>query len=131
MLFLIITAHYSLAQHMDNMLSTCITFRNIRRHLYSINMLILLMIFNEETPTTKYLYIKNCISYEPRQEKTCVLLFCICENKVQTSSAVTISTLVFNTYIVQSLFLLNPKFQSFSHLLLLYNPVCVGPDRKP
>ena len=29
------------------------------------------------------------------------------------------------------LFALNPKFQSYNHLLWLYSPVCVGPGRKP
>ena len=40
-----------------------------------------------------------------------------------------ISTFVFLTNIVQSLYFLNPKCEASSHLLLLYNPVCVG--RKP
>ena len=33
--------------------------------------------------------------------------------------------------IVQSLYFLNPEFQSSSHLLQLYSPVCVGSGRKP
>ena len=37
---------------------------------------------------------------------------------------------IFATRIVQSLLYLNPKFQSYSHLLWLYRPVCVGPGRK-
>ena len=41
-----------------------------------------------------------------------------------------ISAFVFATWIVQSLFFLNPKFQASSHLLWLYSPVCVGPGRK-
>ena len=53
--------------------------------------------------------------------------FCICENK----DAKLISVFVFATRIVQSLFFLNPKFQASSHLLWLYNLVCVGPGRKP
>ena len=58
--------------------------------------------------------------------------FCICEKKkTQISFAVTaklIRTFVFATWIVQSLFFLNPKFQASSHLLWLYSPVCVGPQ---
>ena len=42
-----------------------------------------------------------------------------------------ISAFVFTTWIVQSLFYLNPKFQASSHLLWLYSLVCVGPGRKP
>ena len=61
--------------------------------------------------------------------------FCICENKkAQISFAVTaklISTFVFATLIVESLYFLNPKFQASSHLLWLYSPVCVGPGRNP
>ena len=60
--------------------------------------------------------------------------FCICENKIQISFAVTsklISAFVFAICIVRSRFCLNPKFQASSHLLWLYSPVCVGPGRKP
>ena len=56
--------------------------------------------------------------------------FCIS----QISFAVTaklISTFVFSTHIVQSLYFLNPNFQASCHLLWLYSPVCVGPGRKP
>ena len=42
-----------------------------------------------------------------------------------------ISAFVFATWIVQSLYSLNPKFQASSHLLWLCSPVCVGPGRKP
>ena len=42
-----------------------------------------------------------------------------------------ISVFVFATRIVQSLYLLNPKFRASSHLLWLYSPVCVGPGREP
>ena len=37
-----------------------------------------------------------------------------------------ISAFVFATWIVQSLYFLNPKFLVSSHLLWLYSPVCVG-----
>ena len=60
--------------------------------------------------------------------------FCISKTKTQISFAVTarlISTFVFATRIVQSLYFLNPKFQASSTLLELYSPVCVGPGRKP
>ena len=55
--------------------------------------------------------------------------FCICENKEVTAQLT--SAFVFATWIVRSLFYLNPKFQASCHLLWLYSPVCVGPDRKP
>ena len=56
------------------------------------------------------------------------------KTKTHISFAVTaklISALVFATWIVQSLFFLNPKFQVSNHLLWLYRLVCVGPGRKP
>ena len=58
------------------------------------------------------------------------------KTKAQTSCAVTaqlISAFVFATQIVQSLYFLNPKFSSNSHLQWLYSLVCVGcgPGRKP
>ena len=56
------------------------------------------------------------------------------KTKTQISFAVTaklISAFVFATWIVHSLFFLNPKFQACSNLLWLYSPVCVGPGRKP
>ena len=56
------------------------------------------------------------------------------KTKTQISFAVTaklISAFVFATLIVQSLYLLNQKFQASSYLLWLYSPVCVKPGRKP
>ena len=47
------------------------------------------------------------------------------------STAQLISAFVFDSWIVQSLFYLNPKFQASSHLLWLYSLVCDGPGRKP
>ena len=70
--------------------------------------------------------------YEPRQEKT--VFFAYAKTKTQISFAVTakvISVFVFATPIVQSLYVLNPKFQASSHLLWLYRLVCVRPGRKP
>ena len=62
--------------------------------------------------------------------------FSMCENKDADQlrgnrEAKLISTFVFATRIVQSLYFLNTKFQASSHLLWLYSPVCVGPGRKP
>ena len=60
--------------------------------------------------------------------------FAYAKTKTQISFAVTatlISAFVFATRIVQFLFFLNPKFQASSHLLWLYNPVCVGPCQRP
>ena len=75
-----------------------------------------------------------CLSdtFEPHYEKIGFLH--IRKTKTQISCAVAaklISTFAFATWIVQSLFFLNPKFQASSHLLWLYSPVCVRPGRKP
>ena len=62
------------------------------------------------------------------------LLFAYVKTKTQISFAVSaklISAFVFTTRIVQSLYSLNLKFQAFSHILWLCNPVCNGPGRKP
>ena len=59
--------------------------------------------------------------------------FAYAKTEAQTSYEVTaklISAFVFATQTVQSLFLLNPKFQASSLLLLLYRPVCVRPGLK-
>ena len=64
-------------------------------------------------------------TFKPRHEK---IGFCICVNK---DADQLISAFVFATQIEHSLFFLNPKFQASSHLLWLYNPVCVGPGQNP
>ena len=51
---------------------------------------------------------------------------CICENKDCAADL----RFVFAIRVEQSLYYLNPKFQAPGHLLWLYSPVCVGPDRK-
>ena len=63
--------------------------------------------------------------------------YCIWENKdadqLHSNCEVTaklISLFVFATWIVQSLFFLNPEVQYSSLLLCLYRPVCVRPVRK-
>ena len=69
---------------------------------------------------------------EPRYEKT--VFFAYAKTKTQISFAVTaklISAFVFTTRIEQSLYFLYTKFQTSSHLVWLYSPVCVGPGRKP
>ena len=61
-------------------------------------------------------------------------VFAYAKTKTQISFAVTaklISTFVFATQIVQSLYFLNTKFQASSHLVWLCSLVCVGPGRKP
>ena len=61
-------------------------------------------------------------------------LFAYAKTKAQISFAVTaklISAFVFATWIVQSLYFLNLKFQASDHCLWLYRPVCVGPRWKP
>ena len=60
--------------------------------------------------------------------------FCICENKNADQlrgNRKADQRLCFPTRTVQSLYLLNPKFQASSYLLWLYSPVCVGTGRKP
>ena len=54
--------------------------------------------------------------------------------ETKNSSVVTmqlISVFFPTSWIVESLFFLNLKFQASSHLLWLYSPVCVGPGQKP
>ena len=67
--------------------------------------------------------------YKPCHDKTGFLH--MRKTKMQISFAVTtaklISTFVFATQIVQSLYFLNPKFQASSYLMWLYSLVCVGP----
>ena len=61
-------------------------------------------------------------------------IFAYAKTKAQVSCAVTaqlISAFVFASKILQFLFFLNLKFQAPNHLLRLYRPVCVRPDRKP
>ena len=53
-----------------------------------------------------------------------------CEKK-RLFAAKLINAFVFATRIVQSLYLLNPKFQASNQLLWVYSPVCVGPGQKP
>ena len=60
--------------------------------------------------------------------------FCICENKEADQlrgNREADQRLVFATGIVQSLYLLYPKFRASSHLVWLNSLVCVGPGRKP
>ena len=61
-------------------------------------------------------------------------VFCICENKDADQlrgNSEADQLFVFATWIVQSLFYLNPKFQASGYLLWFYSLVCVGPGRKP
>ena len=61
-------------------------------------------------------------------------IFAYAKTKTQISFAVTaklISAFVFATRIVQSLSLLNTKFQASSHFLRRRSLICVGPGRKP
>ena len=62
------------------------------------------------------------------------LAFCVCENKDPDqlhSNCSADQHLYFATWIVQSLFYLNPKFQASSHLPWFYSLVCVRPGWKP
>ena len=66
-------------------------------------------------------------SGELRYEKTCFLHM----QKQSRISAELISAFRFATQYNQSLDYLDPKIQASSHFLWLYNPICVGPGRKP
>ena len=69
----------------------------------------------------------RCVVREP------VVFFAYVKTMAQIICTVTaqlISAFVFATKIIPFLYFLNPKFQVSSHLLWLYNPVCVGPGRK-
>ena len=71
-------------------------------------------------------------TYELRREKTGFLH--MRKQRRRSASRLTaklISVFVFATWIVQSFYFINTKFQASSHLLLLHSPVCVGPGRKP
>ena len=57
-------------------------------------------------------------------------LFAYTKTKMQITAKL-ISAFVFASYVVLSVYFLNPKFQASSHLLYLYSLVCVGPGRKP
>ena len=61
-------------------------------------------------------------------------VFAYAKTKTQISFMVTaklISAFVSATWMVQSLFLINPKFQASSHLLWQDSLVCVIPSQKP
>ena len=96
-----------------------------------------LYVIKKYAPYKLFSFLKNLLNRifktnEPRREKTGFLH--MRKTKAQISFAVTvklISTFVFTTQMVQSLYFLNPKFQASRHLLWLYSPVCVGPGRKP
>ena len=69
---------------------------------------------------------------EPRHEKT-VFCFCICENKDADQlrgNREADQRLCFPYTDSTIPYFLNTKFQASSHLLWLYNPVCVRPGRK-
>ena len=77
-----------------------------------------------------------CVAKPVAVELRChaTALIAYAKTKTQISFAVTaklISTFVFATKIVQSLYFLYTKFQASSHLVRLYSPICVGPGRKP
>ena len=58
--------------------------------------------------------------------------FCICENKYADQlRSNREAAFVFATLIVQSLYLLNTKFQTSSQFVWSYSLVCLGPGRKP
>ena len=76
-------------------------------------------------------YTDSTIPLLPKAE---ISILHYARTKTQISCAVSaqvISAFVFAILIVQFLYYLKPKFQFSSHLLWLYSPVCVGPDRKP
>ena len=57
--------------------------------------------------------------------------FFLCMRKQRRRSAAQLtSAIVFGTWIVKSLYFINPKFQASRHLLCLRSSICVGPGRK-
>ena len=98
----------------------------------SIYRLINLRTMNTENyiSSTKYC-LYELITNELHHEKAGFL--CMRKAEVQISCPLTaqlISTFVFTTLVVQSLYFLNPKFQASNHLLWLHSQVCVKPDQK-
>ena len=79
--------------------------------------------FDNSAKTGQCVVCSLCRYYaEPR-------IFAYAKTKAQTSFAVTaklISAFVFATRIVESLFLLNSKFQDSSTYLWLHRPICVA-----
>ena len=71
--------------------------------------------------------VNPVLLYEPRCEK---FGFLHMRKQRRRSAAQLIKAFVFAVRIVQSLYYLNRKFQASSHLLKLYNLVCVGPGQK-
>ena len=72
---------------------------------------LIVLFFSATCLINSMIYAIFHLSYEPRYEKTSFLHM----RKQRRRSA--ISAFVFATRIVQSLFLLNPKFQASSHLV--------------
>ena len=63
-------------------------------------------------------------SFDLHHEKTCFLAYAKTKAKISCAATMQlISAFVFATWIVQSLYFLNPKFQASSHLLWLYSPI--------
>ena len=78
--------------------------------------------FHSSTIVSDYM---SCVMRKP--------VFAYVKTKARISCAIIarlISAFVFNTYIVQSHFLLNPNFHASNQFLKLYSPVCVGPGLK-
>ena len=77
-----------------------------------------------------YFIALNCLYLSLVMRKPAFLHKNYAKTKMQISFAV-ISAFVFTTWIVQSLYFLNPKFLTSNHLMWLYSPICIGPGRKP
>ena len=73
-----------------------------------------------------YFSVVGAILNESRHEKT---YFLHTRNKGQISAFV-FTTYVFTTKIEKSLYFCNPKFQTSTHLLRLYSPICIIPGWK-
>ena len=63
--------------------------------------------------------------------KTGFFAYAKTKTQISFATAKLISAFVFATRIVQSLYFLNPKFQTSSNRLWLYRQVCVEPGQKP
>ena len=84
---------------------------------------------------TTFSYGIRCFKFSTLDNMSLVMknpAFCICEKDAdQLRGYREADQRLCYRYIVQSFYFLNTKFQASSHLLWLYNSVCVGPGRKP
>ena len=101
--------------------------------IYSFTSWLSLMFFSNDNYYVYFDSVRDCYEgkYEPHHEKTCFLHICKNKGTVQLRDNHAADLRLCFSYIEQSLYFLNLKFQTSSHLLWLYSPSCVRPGRKP